>query len=270
MNIVRSVIMLLFCFSYLHAGLSDISLLPVSLDGKIKLISVKDLKVGDELFTVDLEDEQETLKTVKITNITTIETKELTLVDVGHGMLSVGGDERFYNPKKKEWIDAKDLSTDDYLLDLNVEPIQIEEIERIQTEIKAVYYQISTEEPHCFFSCNNVGNSFLVHNFVRAVTENGNMIKEVAMVGQRILDTVSKVFKFGKRKCSHCDQKVQQNIPYHGEASNENYVLFVGQDGSVDIVSGFDDSQSEKEVRSGSWTGFQRTFNANGIGRSIF
>jgi hypothetical protein len=255
-SIVRSVITFLFCFSSLSAGLADTSFLPVRINGQVALVCMKELKVGDELFTIDTEVESQELKTVKITNIKTFTTKDLTFIGIGHGIIYVGGDDRFYNPKKKEWLDVKDLRTDDYLLDLNFEPVRIGKIERISTERKHTYFQISTEEPHCFFTYNDEGRSFLVHNYAQAIFLGESLVPALATLGTAVIYGLSKVFKFGKRKRRHRDQMTEQAISYHeighseqepqetamperryhGEDPNGNYVYFARQDGSVDII----------------------------------
>ncbi|MFC1894448.1 hypothetical protein ACFLYH_00695 [Candidatus Dependentiae bacterium] len=131
---------------------------------------IENLKVGGEVLSCKatiLENGKLRIKFIKIPikEIKKEKLNKLVLIETNIGQLCVGENKRFYNSKNNSWVDAKHITPNDKLLDVNFNNISIEKIiiENLDEEIDS--YKLLLEEPHIFFICDSNGNLIFVHNY---------------------------------------------------------------------------------------------------------
>lgn len=145
----------LLSFSLVSASGFDGSTLVTSSSGR--LISIKELKVGDEVicYNSNLQPEINLIKGVYAFRVDA--TMNITTQD--NISMTTGLMERFYLPVENQWVCAKDLKDGDYLLNEDLEYIAITNVE--MHEDKDVMFLVSIDNQHNFLASQG---KYLVHN----------------------------------------------------------------------------------------------------------
>lgn len=145
----------LLSFSLVSASGFDGNTLVTSSSGR--LISIKELKVGDEIicYNSNLQPEINLIKGVYVFMVDA--TMSITTKD--NISMNTGLMERFYLPIENQWVCAKDLKEGDYLLNDDLEYIAITSVEK--HENKDVMFLVSVDNLHNFLASQG---KYLVHN----------------------------------------------------------------------------------------------------------
>ena len=122
---------------------------------------VEDLRVGDELFGVDIA--AQTIVKSRVTAISRrLSNSTVVLTTTRKEVIPAAPDQQFLDPVEQQWVVASDFAVTNHLLDSKGNHVPCREVMRCNAneEIYAAY-DISTEAPHTFFVTKS---QFLTHN----------------------------------------------------------------------------------------------------------
>jgi hypothetical protein len=148
-------------FSFLHSGLIRDSLVKTGLNSCKK---VQDLRPGDEVLGIKIDHGYEEFSKRKIKEIVTIYVTSITKIETDFGVLYIGNKDKLYNPDKNKCVVAEELMPGDALLDIELNPLIIRDVEVIELDAPIELFLFLIQRPHLFFVCDSGGNSIVVHN----------------------------------------------------------------------------------------------------------
>lgn len=122
------------------------------------LIEVENLNVGDKVTSFDPD--SDSFIEAKITKISKKTSDTIVIIETDQGIVCAPGDQLFFDPELEQWIEAKDLTTDNILIDCDFYEIQCFNIEHLNFPV--TIYEITVEDPHVLFVSEY---QVLSHNF---------------------------------------------------------------------------------------------------------
>ncbi len=129
---------------------------------------------------------------------------ETSLNNSNNGQLLIDSESQFYNSKTKSWTNCVDLSLEDKLLDVNLNEISIDKIIKENSDVDIEVYELSLEEPHCYFVCDSAENPILIHNmdqiFMTAGDKAEPIIETIVSAGVTLFGLAKSLGLFDKKK----------------------------------------------------------------------
>ncbi len=235
-NYKTKIILLLFLnlfFQAIFSGLPTDTLVVLGTN-PISVKKIQDISIEDQILSVkEREDGLFEFVNTKIKAIL-IDTKKANTNGYGllyletnydkPGVLFVDAQSQFYNPKTKSWIECKNLSLGDKFLDVNLNEISINNIIQENSDIDIEIYDLSLEEPHCYFVCDSAGNPILIHNMDQIFMTIGDkaepIIETVISTGVTVFSLAKSLGLFDKKKKQE-DKKQLPKVAENNKSENK-------------------------------------------------
>jgi len=165
---------------------------------------IKDIKVGDEVYSENTETGEKGLR--KINNTFINETKELIYVFVGNEEVKATPDHPFW-VIAKGWVQASDLKVTDKLLMYDGSELEVKKLKKEQLSEPIKVYNFEVKDWHTYFVS---GNKVLVHNSCNYVPKNIKMVKNDYLKKKGIDAHELKMQFVGKKNIAHYDLYVDK------------------------------------------------------------
>ncbi|KKP24384.1 MAG: hypothetical protein SZ59_C0002G0230 [candidate division TM6 bacterium GW2011_GWF2_28_16] len=191
---------------------------------------VQDLNVGETVLSFKQNDlGQFEFINIPITQVTikkqnnNPEYSQLVIIDTTsnnniNSQLIICPGTKFYNYETNTWINSCDLSINNKLFNLDSNFISINKISLVELNSNLEFYDLSLEEPNCFFICDSIGQSILIHNMDIAVQQAPKILsfaKDMAAVGAAAAASAYASSKF--------EQENNRCYEYHDLRQGQSY-----------------------------------------------
>lgn len=156
----KIIIFLLSAINFIRAGFPADTL--IKTDKSYVPIQV----ISDRNNIVSFDSKTNLVNTNELIHTFTIHSATYYHIHLANDVITCSENQKFYNPRLKKWIKAKDINKKSYFLDYYGDSISCIRIDRIQSTQPIVFYEITLGEPHTFFVSES---QILTHNVVPIV-----------------------------------------------------------------------------------------------------